>query len=331
MAHVLVTGGTGFLGQHLVRELVQRGDTVDVLDLSPPRVQIAPLEKLCTRIIYGTDITQCETLDEQLGGVDIVYHLAGLVSFQRRHAAQLFEVNVQGTANVLQAALRCGVGRVVHVSSVAAIGFGKARESVDENLRFDWSRVTAKHYMTSKHLAELEVARFVQRGLQVVVANPGLMWGPGDMLNSWRLIQAIHERNLLMCPPGGTNVVDVRDIARGLPKLAAGGMAGQRYILGGANVTFQKIFSEISAALGRRRTYSIVPRWSRRLLCAGALVNEITRTRNPGVTADQMDSAFRFRYFSSAKARDQIGWRPTIPFAETVYDSVAWLKSRNLL
>lgn len=330
MVRVLITGGAGFLGQYLVQELARHGCAVSVVDLAPSRQELVPLAPLCARLTYGVDITRPETLAGHFEGVDLVYHLAGLVSFWRKQAGLLMKVNVEGTRHVLAAAQRTGVARLVHISSVAAVGYNnRADQPIDEDHVFDWSRVGHKHYMLSKHLAEEEVWQACRAGLPAVVVNPGLMWGPGDLVNSAKLITALHRGKVPACPPGGTNIVDVRDVAQGLVALRERGRPGQRYILGGHNLTFRAVYDTIAAALGVPSPRRMLPRFLRPVLCLLARMNESIRRQSPAVTSDQVESSYLFRYFSSAKAATELGWPGGRPFAETIRDAVAWLKTHQ--
>ncbi len=332
MTRVLVTGGAGFLGQYLVANLAREGCEVAVLDLKPSAHPVLDIAPLCRRVSYGIDITRPDTLRGQFEGVELVYHLAGLVSFWRGHAKLLNEVNVGGTRHVLDEARRAGVGRFVHVSSVAAIGYNNDPNTpIDEAFSFDWSRVPHKHYMLSKHLAEEEVRQVYAEGLPALIVNPGLMWGPGDMLNSCKLIQGIKRGKIPACPPDGTNIVDVRDVANGLVGLRERGKPGERYILGGRNLTFREVYDTIAAQLGVPS-----PRWTlsplfKPFLFYGCLLNEIIRRQPPELTADNVDSSFMVRYFSSAKAERELGWKTCNSFPDTIRDAVDWLRAHGKL
>jgi dihydroflavonol-4-reductase len=331
MARILLTGGAGFLGQYLVRHLAEEGHDVRVIDLRPSAHPAVDIHPLCTRVTCGVDITKPSDLVGHCEGMDTVFHLAGVISFWRKHKDLMHSVNVIGTRNVLSEAVSSGVSTIVHVSSVAAIGYGDDDAPVDENHDFDWSRAAKKPYMLSKHLAEVEALRFGGAGARVIVANPGLMWGPGDMLNSRALITGLAERRIPACPPGGTNVVDVRDVARGLPLVASHGIAGERYILGGHNVTFRHAYDVAADAVDAPSPRRTLPRCTKPVVHGIALLNELLRAVPPPLTSDQVDSSYRFRYFSNEKARRCIGWTPNISFERTISDAVAWLRANAVL
>jgi dihydroflavonol-4-reductase len=332
LVRVLVTGGAGFLGQYLVAQLHQGGHEVSIIDLRPSPHSITDVSSSCARVVYGIDITRPGELCEHFADIDVVFHLAGIVSFWRKHAELLFRVNGEGTEQVCLAARQAGVRRLIHISSVAAVGYNeRGDEPIDESHSFDWSRVRHKHYMYSKHLAELAVQRACEQGLDAVIVNPGLMWGPGDRLNSEKLIRRVLARKMTACPPGGTNIVDVRDVARTLPAFCEKGRPGERYILGGFNLPFREVCQVIADAAGVPGPARTLPRFSKPLLYWLAWLNEGLRRQPPPLTADNIDSAFRYRYFSSGKAAAEVGWQPVISFPELIRDSIAWLRDRGIL
>lgn len=332
MSRVLVTGGAGFLGQYLIARLAEEGHEITLVDLRPSRAPILDVEQYCTSAVYGVDVARPRSLLGLFHQMDCVYHLAGIVSFWRKDAGTLQRVNVLGTRNVVQAAIAAEVQRFIHISSVAAIGFNQeSDEPIDEDYDFDWSAARGKHYMLSKYLSEHEVRKACAAGLNAVIVNPGLMWGPGDRLNSEKLIWGIKSRTIPACPPGGTNVVDVRDVAAGLSHLLHVGRVGERYILGGANVTFREIYQTIAEVVGGESPRIMMPRLAAPLLFNALLLHELMRRRAPALTSDHIDSAFRFRYFDSSKASTELQWQPRYTLFETIRDSVAWLDRHALV
>lgn len=332
---VAITGGAGFLGQYLSQELSEAGYDVTVIDLRPARYPLVDLDggKICRKISYGIDITNPDSLKGFFEGIHIVYHLAGIVSFARNQKTLIHNVNVTGTRNVLREAQRAKVPRFVHMSSVAAIGYNdSALHPANENLYFDWSSIHHKDYMESKHLAEQEVLQSVKNGseMEVFIANPGLMWGRGDVVNSAKLIRNLFEQHVPAYPPGGTNIVDVRDVAHGLLAFLHHGRSGERYILGHQNINFHEIYDVICDELKVPRVHRSFPKALRPLLYGGTLLYELF-SKQPQITADNIDSAFRFRYFDSTKAAQELGWHPSISFAKTISDSIQWLQKNNLL
>lgn len=336
MSRVLVTGSCGFLGQYLLPHLASAGHDVLGVDL---RSSVAPqftTSDVSIEYQIGVDICHQDRMEALCKHVDAVIHLAGLVSFWRKDARRLYDINVGGTESVLRAAMKAGcVNTFVHVSSVAAVGFGANSEKVDEEFSFNWDKYLNKHYMHSKRQAEDAISALVsdnpQSPIRAVIASPGLMWGPGDLLNSRKLICAMRGRTIFTSPPGGTNVVDVRDIAAFLPKLLLQGYQLGRYILGGDNLSFLEISRAIAGSLNQQTRILILPQLLRLPLYAALACFELCTTSAPNLTSDNVDSAFRNRFFSSEKAIRELGWNRRYTFAQTIEDSVAWLRQHGHL
>jgi dihydroflavonol-4-reductase len=221
---------------------------------------------------------------------------------------------------------------MIHVSSVAAIGFrDDPHNPVDETMNFDERKYRNRIYMFSKHLGEREALGFREKGLDVVVANPGLLYGPGEKGPVLILFRNISTGRLKLYPTGGTGIVDVRDAARGILSAFLKGRAGERYILNGYNISFREATAIISRALGREPLSKPVPKISRIPLGIFLALTERFRKKHPDLTAESFEFCFRFRYYSSAKAGKELGWRPEIPFEETIADSVKWYRRTGLL
>jgi dihydroflavonol-4-reductase len=324
---VLVTGGFGFLGRHLVDELLP----LSGVDVVASDLQGSPaVRREGVTYVGGVNILDPASIGQAVVGADAVIHLAGLVSFRVADRARLYEVNQVGTRNVAEACARARTSRLVHVSSVAALGFNDREDApIDETYEFDWALARGKHYMLSKRAAEAELAAASRAGVSVAIVHPGLLYGPGDRTNTG-LFQAVWRERLPVVFPGGTNIVDVRDVARGLKLLLASHHTRERFILGGYNVRF----TEIVRTMARVMRVSTSPRRAPLRLHGTSYraFQVIERlSRQPVLTSDHVDSAYRFRYFSSAKAARLLGWRARIPFARTIADSVAELQAAGLL
>jgi len=320
---VLITGGWGLLGQHLVARLLDRWpDTrVRVLDMRRHPYPVHDLEGLDRVELVEGDITDAGSLAGKFGGSDLVVHLAGYISFWSGESDHLYEVNQVGTRNVVQAALAEGVQTFLHASSTAAVGFNDDPDRpVDEDFSCAWECYPDKHYMQSKHLSEVELQQHAG-AMRWIIACPGLMLGPGDLNNSVALIDAVRLKRLPVNMPGGTNVIDVRDVADGIMVLLEKGEAGQRYLLSGYNLRFTEINRIIGQVVGVAPPRMKMPRILHRPLTFAAALVEKLRKKKPQVTSDNIDSAFRFRYFDNRKAK-RLGWQPQIPFDQTVRDTL---------
>ncbi|HEX6586741.1 MAG TPA: NAD-dependent epimerase/dehydratase family protein [Solirubrobacterales bacterium] len=318
MSKTLVTGGTGFVGLHLARELERRGDDLRLLVRRSSNAE--PLEGLEWERAEG-DVTDRDSVRRAMKGVERVFHVAGMTSMRSRNRDRVFEVNVGGTRNVMEEAFRAGVGRAVLTSSSSAVGAAKPGETVDEDSPFNIGRLGIS-YIISKHEAELVSMRIAAKGLPVVIVNPSFVLGPDDP-NPSGTSNALVRRLLLRRIPGyldgAINVVDVRDVARGHVLADERGAEAERYLLTGRNFTLQRLFSDLSRIAG-------VPpppiRMQRRLALAGVEAMDMLGLRIP-TSPDEVRSGSQWFTYRNDKARRELGWEPR-PHEETLEDAVRW-------
>lgn len=335
-AHFVITGGCGFLGQHLARALLDGFPEarVRLLDLHTPSQLFGFSDQERVRIETGADITRPRALRGCFDGAAAVVHLAGLVSFALQDRARLERVNVGGTRTVLAEAGRAGVPRFVHVSSAAAHGYSdEPGYPVDETFRFDWNEAQRhrKHYMLTKRRAEDEVERYRAAGGTAAILSPGLLFGPGDTNGAAAFIQAMASNRIRMNPSGGTTVVDVRDVAQGIVQTLAAGIGNDKFLLSGHNLSFAEMNRTVARVLGVSPPRWTLPRGVDRVLVPWLLLAERLLPQPPDLTADQVHSAFRFRYISNRKAFNRLGWRPQFSFERSVRDTVEWLHATGRL
>ncbi|NNE71460.1 MAG: SDR family oxidoreductase [Rhodothermales bacterium] len=313
---VLVTGATGFLGSHLVRRLLSEGLDVRALVRRPDR--LGDLSDLPGLEVAEGDVLDVDSLQDAVSGISQVYHCAAFVGFGgKSEVPPMMAVNVQGTANVVDAALRLGVSRVVHTSSIAALGRSEGNtDCLDEGVVWTESPLNTA-YARSKHLAELEVHRAIAEGLDAVLVNPSLIMGPGRSgENTTVIAEKIRDGKLPAIPSGATNVVDVEDVAEGHVAAMRLGVSGERYILAGENLSWDKIIRTLADAFGvdpPRRRVSM-----RAALLLGALSEfgaTITR-RKPLMTRESARVTGHRSCYRNDRARSELGvaFRP---FSET--------------
>jgi dihydroflavonol-4-reductase len=249
---VLVTGGTGFLGAYVIKEMVQKGFAVSVLRRSN-KLPAFIASKIFNDVSWiEGDILDVTVLEEAMEGVDIVIHAAAKVSFSSSQKAALFQTNIEGTANVVNAAIACQVPRLIHISSVAAIGRTKNGDLVNETKQWvDDKRNT--NYAVSKHLAEMEVWRGVGEGLSAVIVNPSTIIGFGDWNASSSTIFKSVYQEFPWYTEGINGFVDVEDVARLIVMLLETGVESERFILNGENASIHKLFDLIADGFGKKR------------------------------------------------------------------------------
>lgn len=303
---VLVTGSTGFIGSILTHQLVSDG--ADVRIFRRETSSLALLGEVADEVEHAVgDLTHARSLYDAMQDVDRVYHVAAKVSFDPRERDALRRINADGTANVVDAALEADIDRLVHTSSIAALGRPPtAEDSIDETTPWnDGAHRSA--YARSKRRAELEVHRGIAEGLEAVIVNPALVFGVGGPdTNTRRIVDAVRSGWLIVAPPGGTNVVDVRDVAAGHRAAMEQGESGRRYILGGDNRSWNSILTALATAFGIDPPRYTIPGI---VLKAGAAVSEalstITRTP-PFLSRPTARTASRTYRFENTRARQEL-------------------------
>jgi dihydroflavonol-4-reductase len=331
MANIIITGGCGFLGQHLIHELLKGGHRLKVIDICRNKYPYYDFKDK-VEYILDKDIKNFESIKGAFTDAEIVFHLAGLVSFWRKNKNDLFNVNVGGTANVLKECARANVKRVIQVSSAAAFGYSDDKNNpVNEKFKFDWQKAKKKHYMTSKYLADREVKKYISEGCDCLILHPGLFYGPGDTSNTLNLIKSLKNNEIAFNMPGGTNLIDVRDVAKGLNKAMTKGKKSEQYLLGGDNYSLKKLYKMIAEELNVRPPYIDVPMSMHKPVCFLSWLAETFSIQSMNVPFDLIDSSFRFRYYDSAKAERELGWKNKIPIRKTIQDSIRWLVKEGLV
>lgn len=321
----LVTGATGFIGRRLVDRLLAQGDEVVAL------VRDGRHGLPSTVRIQAGDLTRRDTLGDAGVGCRRLYHLAGLITFDPREREHLRQVNAQGTADLLRAAERWDVERSVVVSSACTVGLSATPDRLlDEEAEPSPATVSANPYLASKLEAE-HFAASVAKTRHVVVVNPSTVYGPGDhSLNSGTLIRQVARAPALPLPPGGSNVVDVDDVVTGILLAAERGHPGQRYLLGGYNLHFTEIIETMARVVGRRPLLLPVPRFTRGLFAAAAWgLGRLAGSRL--LTAQIVEDLFAFKFYSSRRAHDELGWTPRTSFEQSVRGAWAYYRERGLV
>jgi dihydroflavonol-4-reductase len=317
---VLVTGGTGFVGSQLVAALIRRGDSVRVLRRASSG--LVTLERLPVEHAIG-DILDPASVARALVGCDLVFHVAGLSSYWRSRREEIYRVNVEGTRIVMEACLSAGVRRAVHTSSVAAVGIPAEGTVGDETSTFD--ELSARFaYADSKHKAEQEVRRAVDRGLAAVIVNPAVVIGAGDQyLIAGQMGLEIARGRLLAVPPGGVCVADVDAVVEGHIAAAERGRVGERYILGGENLPYKQMMATIAALTGQPAPRRTFPRQAAPLF--GAVVDTLNRlsSRPASVSGEQIRLSARNVFYDSGKAVRELGY-PMLPFREAAQKALCW-------
>jgi dihydroflavonol-4-reductase len=297
-----------------------------VLPGDPLREGLEALLPEGAAVVEG-DIASAADVDRFLEGGSAAIHLAGFISYWRRDKSRLDAVNVTGVRNVVEACIRYRVKRLVHVSSVGAIGFHEDGTLADEQTPFNWP--DSFLYMTTKHAGQLIVEEAVGKGrLDAVIVNPASIMGPGDPVMATphnQLYASVYRGTMAGCFAGGLATVDVRDLADIILAALEKGISGERYLAVGWNLLYTEVIRAMGRHAGRRVWPFVVP--APALTAAGfllELVSALTR-RRPLLTAAYGRLSGWATYYSNAKSRTAFG-HEYIPFEKTVEDSCRYFE-----
>ena len=320
---ILVTGAAGHLGNVLCRELTKRGEQVRALVL--PGERLTSLEGLPVERFEG-NILNPEELSRATEGIDLVYHMAGLVDITPDRYEVMRRVNVDGTRNVIDACRENGVGRLVYTSSIHALERPPLGTIVDERLRFDVDNPSGM-YDRTKAQASVLVLEAVKQGLDAVIVAPTGVIGPYDFNRSemGRMLLSWTRKGLALTVEGAYDFVDVRDVALGHILAAEKGKRGEVYLLGGEKVTVVQIQEMAQAVVGIKNHRMYAPTWLARLIAPVAeFYTRLTHTR-PILTKYAIETLQSNANISHQKAVNELGWKPR-PLKESVKDTVEWFQ-----
>ncbi|GHA69412.1 NAD-dependent epimerase/dehydratase family protein [Pontibacter akesuensis] len=312
---VFVTGGSGLIGSFLLAELLQRGYAVKALY----RGQIPSIAGAAQVQWLEGDILDPALLRKAIEGVQYVFHCAGLVSYAPQDEELLKQVNIEGTANIVDACLEAGNVKLCHVSSIAAIGRPKNVEVLDEKSKWDPADDLSA-YASSKYFAELEVWRGVAEGLDAVMVNPSIVLGPADWnRSSTQLFKYVYNENAFYTV-GEANFVDVRDVVEAMLQLVLSDITGERFILNSERMGYKAFFEEVARCFGKKAPGKKVPPAVAEVVWRLEHVRSWFTGKRPLITKDTARTAKKTHLFSNNKISRALGFtfRP-------VSASVAWV------
>jgi dihydroflavonol-4-reductase len=323
----LVTGGTGFIGANVVRALRRRG--IAVRALVRPTSDLRNLAGLDLELVYG-DLRDRQSLEAALKGCDTLYHVAAVYTLWTPNPRELYDSNVAGTVNLLEAAAAAGVRRIVYTSSVATIGLPEDGRPGTEELFLRPDELIGD-YKRSKYLAEQEVLKLAQRGLPVVIVNPSLPVGPWDSkpTPSGQIIVNFLRGRIPAYVETGLNVVDVEDVALGHLLAAERGRIGERYILGHENLTLAEMFRQLEQVSGVRAPRLRIPYGMAYLAaCLSEFTARTITHRPPFVTLAGVKLSRHRMFFDASKAVRELGF-PQTPAIEAFRKAVRWFREHG--
>jgi dihydroflavonol-4-reductase len=320
---IAVTGATGHIGNVLVRELLARGETVRAI--VPPFEDLNPLKELEVEIVEG-DVRDVNSLIKAFRSAEIVYHLAGIVTISSGNDDFLYQVNVEGTKNVVNACLKNNVKRMVYVSSVHALKEPPQGTVIDEKCNYD-PECTRGSYDKSKALASLEVLKGIDKNLDAVLVCPSGVIGPYD----YRISQMGHlfinfmKGDLKAGVDGAYDFVDVRDVAKGIILACENGKCGESYILAGEQISVQDLFLELEKLTGIKAPSLKVPLWLVKAVSKISPLYYKFTGKEPLFTTYSIEVINSNSKISSAKAYNELKYSSR-PINESIKDSVEWIK-----
>jgi len=322
-----VTGATGFLGTHVARQLLARGAELRLLLRSTSRT--GNIDDIPAERVVG-DLRDIESLKQGMAGCEFVFHVAADYRLWALHREELYDSNVEGTRNILEAARVSGIRRVIYTSSVATMGFGNNGRLTDEKSPVTLSNMIGD-YKRSKFMAEQLVIEAGRGGQNVVMVNPTTPVGERDLkpTPSGQIILDFLRRKFPAYVDTGLNLVDVVDCAEGHLLAMEKAQPGERYILGGENLTLKQILDKLGALTGLpspkvKLPYAVA-------LATGVVDTVVTgkmRKREPRVTIDAVRMGRKKMFVTSAKAERELGWNPR-PIDEALQRAVEWFRANG--
>jgi dihydroflavonol-4-reductase len=328
MSRVAITGASGLLGGNLAAKLVAAGHHVVAIRRAGSK--ISHLDDLAIEWL-DAELGSIDAMTQAFRGADCVFHCAAAVSVKRAVTAAMTAANVTGTSNVIEATIAGKAGRLVHTSSVVAVGLSTDGRPCDETAAWNFdTEGLVDAYALTKHRAE-DVVHAAHDRIDAVIVNPTYMLGPRDARpSSGRLIVDVVRRRVPGWTPGYNNFVDVRDIARGMIAAWHNGRRGERYILAGHDMTYRDVMRAIAAAAGTRPPQLRVPQPVAWLF--GKWGDLVERSgREPVVNSTQIRYAYTDKFrFKSDKAARELGYQIS-PLEPALRDAIAWFRAHGML
>lgn len=328
MAKVLITGANGFLGSWLAKHLREKNH--EVFALVRPNSDLSELEGINVQFVYG-DITQLSTVHKACEGMDSIFHLAGLISYKSADRDKMNLVNITGTQNVIESCVQAGVRRLVHMSSVTAIGAGlDSTQVLNEDSRYNISHLNLGYFETKRQAEELVRTAVKSGSIDAVILNPSTIYGPGDAKKGSRKTQIkVARGEFPFYTSGGVNIVSVRDVVQGIHSAWRNGRTGERYILSGENLLIKDAFALIAQAAGQRPPSIELPEFALHALGIFSDLKAELGFRS-SMSRETAYTSTLFHWFDSSKARRELEFDPK-PARFAISESVAWMRENGLL
>ncbi|MFA5972156.1 MAG: NAD-dependent epimerase/dehydratase family protein [Lentimicrobiaceae bacterium] len=334
---ILVTGGTGLVGSYLLNELTGKGHKVRAL-LRPGKKPYNTRE-LFNCLLDGNEdlIDQVEwfdgdvldpfSLQQAMQGVEYVYHCAAFISFNPHEMKEILAVNIEGTANVVNACIENGIKKLCHVSSIASLGQAEKGEMIDENAKWKTSRINSG-YAISKYGGEREVWRGIEEGLDAVIVNPSIIIGAGCHPKATNKLFHSIKNYIPFYALGVNGYVDVRDVAKAMIMLMESNISGERYVLNSENLSLREFFTKAADILGKPHPWIAL---NRPVMSAIAWLDEMRgwlTNSNPLITRENVRAVTTKSYYSSKKFKAAFNYS-FIPITDSLKEAFRVLESKK--
>lgn len=320
---ILVTGGSGLVGKELIAQLLAKGEKITAIYNKTPLPDFnSPLLQQ-----FHCSILDVIGLEEAMKDIQQVYHCAAIVSFNPSRRNELYKVNIEGTANVVNTALAAGVKKMVHVSSVAALGRIRENETVNETM--NWSEETSNSiYGKSKYFGELEVWRGIGEGLQAVIVNPSIILGGGDWkAGSSQIFKSVYDE-FPWYSDGVTGFTDVRDLVRCMIALMESDISAQRFIISNENKSYRDVFSMIATAFNKKQPHKKVTPFLASLIWKLEAIKSLFSGKDPLVTKETATTALAAVYYDNSKLLKFLPEFKYTSLQQTINDTCASLQQK---
>jgi len=315
---ILVTGGTGLVGTHILIDLLQKDKKVKAIKRKSSKLSLTKrvfkyynVEHLFNNIIWiDADILDTSSLEKAMQDIEIVYHSAAIVSYNKKVFTKMYNVNVIGTANVVNVALSSKkVKKLGFISSIATLGHNKGPMN-DENNK--WQRhKNNSYYSVTKYAAEKEIYRGIQEGLDAVIVNPGIIFGPSSWSRSSTSIFYKVFKGFKFYPVGSSGFVDARDVSRGIVQLTESNISSERYVLIGENLSFKYIFDEIAQAFNKPAPNIKANKLMLNLTWIIAKVVSVITFKPPFITKSTALATSRTQVYDNSKIKSALNFKFT--------------------
>ncbi len=320
---ILVTGGAGLVGNELITQLLADGKKVRAIynKTALQNFQSADLEQ------YQCNILDVLGLEEAMIGIEQIYHCAAIVTFNPKRRDEMFRINIEGTANIVNTALDAGVKKMVHVSSVSALG--RIRKDVLINETMNWSEETSNsRYGQSKYLSEMQVWRGIGEGLDAVIVNPVIILGGGDWNGgSSQIFKSVYNE-FPWYAEGSTGFVDVRDVVKAMIQLMNSSVSAERFIISAENRTYADVFTLIAKSFGKKPPYrKVTPLLSDIVWRLEAIKSFFTR-KDPLLTKETAATAMAKVKFDNSKLNKFLPDFKYITIEDSVRDTCSLLQQK---